>query len=229
MLYCKQSLNSWDLIYKNGLQLNLWPFSNLVGIFKRFERFNLSGLTSILELGCGAGANSQIFINSNYSYLGVDCSQIAIDFALQKYRFSNLQFLTQNLEFYKPVKKNGIVFDRAALTHLNMSQLEKVKKNILTSIEPGGLYIGVDWFSMDHPDRKYSRKRIDKYTYSGFTSGQFVKIDQVQFFDTNRIKQLMLESEMELLYFDLQEKVNKLSKNNEIFNSQYSFVARKIE
>ena len=154
MQYFKKAPNNWEINYKDGNQINLWPFSNFVSLFRNFESLNTSANTNILELGCGAGANSQIFIDTFYTYLGIDFSQSAINYANRNYQFKNLEFIVRNLDNFKPKKKFGIIFDRAALTHLNMKQLEKVKSNILSMIDIGGLYIGVDWFTSKHPDKK---------------------------------------------------------------------------
>lgn len=229
MQYFKNAPNNWERSYSVGNQINLWPFSNFVSLFRNFESENTSTNTNILELGCGAGANSQIFINTFYSYLGIDFSQSAIKYARRNYQSKNLEFLVRNLNNFKPKKKFGIIFDRAALTHLNMNELEKVKSNVLSMLEMGGLYIGVDWFSNKHPDRKYASVRIDKYTYSNFIQGQFKEIGQVQFFNRQRIHKIFSKIGMEKLNLDLYDTIDLTSSKKNLKNSRYNLVFKKVK
>lgn len=57
----------WDNLYRNNQQMSIWPWSDLISYIKRYTE-GVSG-KSILELGCGAGANIPFFVRGGGSIL----------------------------------------------------------------------------------------------------------------------------------------------------------------
>ena len=68
----------WSLIYKKNLQINNWPFSELISYTIRFSKLNKTKFR-VLELGCGSGPNIPFFLSLNAEYFGIDGSTIIIN------------------------------------------------------------------------------------------------------------------------------------------------------
>ena len=63
----------WDQIYKKNTQMSIWPFSDLISYVKRYLPF-VGSSNSVLELGCGAGANIPFFKSLGIDYFAIDGS-----------------------------------------------------------------------------------------------------------------------------------------------------------
>ena len=70
--------NGWNSVYKKNLQINNWPFSELISYTKRFYKLKKSKF-SVLELGCGGSGSIPFFLSLNAEYFAIDGSAIIIN------------------------------------------------------------------------------------------------------------------------------------------------------
>ena len=50
--------------------LSVWPWSDLISLCSRYHKLKKS--SSVLEIGCGVGANIPFFLSKNINYHGID-------------------------------------------------------------------------------------------------------------------------------------------------------------
>lgn len=140
----------WEDIYARGEQITQWPWTALVSLIMRF------GATEgrVIELGCGSGANAVFFDVMGMDYQGVDGSATAIDYltdALPQMRGKVHVGDFTKWSFGENVA--DLVVDRAAVVHNPIKDISNTIDAAWRALKPGGLYIGVDWFSGAHEDR----------------------------------------------------------------------------
>jgi len=86
-------MNSWDPIWESVFQNQEWgkyPGENLIQFvarnFYRRDRKN----TSLLEIGCGPGANIWYMAREGFNVFGIDGSKTAVNIAMDKLKKENL-------------------------------------------------------------------------------------------------------------------------------------------
>ncbi len=124
----------WEIIYEQNKQLNLYPWSNIVSFLFRYRTYFVDSPGSILELGCGSGANLHPFANLGKDCIGIDLSSSAVDFA-RKYankssldiNFKQLDLLSNNVnEYFRELDvKFCSIIDRACFTCIEFNKLIK--------------------------------------------------------------------------------------------------------
>ena len=80
--------NEWEDIYFDNVHMSIWPWSELVSYVSRYGK-DIKNYNTVLEIGCGAGANIPFFLNRKNEYYGIDGSKIIID-QLKK-KFPNIE------------------------------------------------------------------------------------------------------------------------------------------
>ncbi len=96
---------------------------------------------SILDLGCGTGWVTSVFIDSNKEVLGIDFSEEQIKSANDSFSQTNLKFECQNVvnlntENYKNKFDGVLVY--AFLHHLSEKDIRKVFSSLNLMMKPGG-------------------------------------------------------------------------------------------
>lgn len=145
----------WDVLYRKGKHWSTWPWSDLVSYVKRYG--DLKPGDSVLELGCGVGANIPFFLNiPGVIYHALDGSETAIDHIRKQFiGAANNMFIAVG-DFTKAIPKSAtlglykLIVDRAAVIHNRVPDIQQTIKNIEKVIAPDGVYIGIDWFSEEH-------------------------------------------------------------------------------
>ena len=132
-------------------QLIEWPFSDLVSLFNRFNKFKKKKLT-VLELGCGAAPNANFFLSKKINYTGIDFSKSIIKEVKKKYlKNKNTKFYC--LDISKPFKFNkkfDYIVDRGSITHLSDKEVSQCLKNIFQNLKNKGIFFSIDLFSTSH-------------------------------------------------------------------------------
>lgn len=81
--------NAWDISYQNGDNDLRFPSEEIVRSFYKniYSQLKMpqEGKLSILDFGCGAGRNTQIFDFNKCNIVGYDLSNVAIDLATARY------------------------------------------------------------------------------------------------------------------------------------------------
>lgn len=191
----------WDAQYAAGRQRTLWPFSDLIGLVKRYGR----PPGWVLELGCGYGNNMAFLLSAGYVYYGIDGNSDAVAIARdegRRLRCGGGITLGDFTKFLPPAPYNLIV-DRAAVAHNDTESIGRCLALVHETLVPGGLYIGVDWFSDKHDEYANGEPDTDEFTRTGYTEGQFSGVGRVHFSDEGHLRKLL--ERFELLH--LEEKV----------------------
>lgn len=221
-------MHKWENVYAAGDQINLWPYTEILTRYKNCQRVvNHKTPLKILELGCGAGNNSRLFKSKDFSYIGIDISKAAITFAKENYEADKVRFEVGNLELIEfDYEAYDLIFDRAAVTHLESSSIRILIDKISNALKPDGIYLGIDWFSTKHPDFQEANSRnIGDYDRTDFQSGRFRNVGTVHFSD----KEWLTETFQALEIIDLIETISYDRKldSKSICSATWSIVARR--
>jgi SAM-dependent methyltransferase len=207
--------DEWNLVYKKNLQINNWPFSELISYTKRFYKLKKSKF-SVLELGCGSGPNIPFFLSLNAEYFGIDGSRIIINKLKKKYpKLKNNLFsgdFTREIPF---TKKFDLIVDRGAMTHNSTMDIKNCLQLIRKKLKTNGKFIGIDWFSTNHFEYRNGNKTSDPFTKNNFKTGQFKKVGNVHFSNKKHLLNLFENFKIEIL----DEKIvkRKIPNNKENF------------
>ena len=212
--------DEWNLVYKKNLQINNWPFSELISYTKRFYKLKKSKF-SVLELGCGSGPNIPFFLSLNAEYFGIDGSRIIINKLKKKYpKLKNNLFsgdFTHEILF---TKKFDLIVDRSSLTHNSIMDIKNCFQLIHKKLKTNGKFIGIDWFSTNHFEYRNGNKTSDPFTKNNFKTGQFKKVGNVHFSNKKHLLNLFENFKIEIL----DEKIVK----RKIPNNKENFAVWKI-
>ena len=196
--------NEWDEIYDNDMHLSIWPWSDLVSLVNRHcKKLILTKNIKALEIGCGAGANIPFFLSLGIDYYAIEGSKIAIN-KLHK-KFPNLKnniYLGDASKDFFNISEIDLIVDRASVTRNPTNDIKKILRFSLDSLNEGGIFIGIDWFSINHSDFRsdYSSLIDDKFTRTGYSKGQFKDVGKVHFSDKEHLEELF--KDFELLYME---------------------------
>ena len=206
--------NEWDLCYADNLHMSVWPWSDIVSLVNRYCKQSLKKeqKLSVLELGCGAGANIPFFQKLGTDYYGIDGSSTIVerlhrDFPALVDHIIHGDFTTNAL--FK--KRFDLVIDRASLTHNTTSDIKSVLLSM--PLKEGGIYIGVDWFSTNHSDYIEGERADDIFTRKNINKGQFVGVGKVHFSDEMHIRELFHKFEILLMEEKVVRQYEPLNKN----------------
>ena len=120
---------SYKDIYPVSKKARAFQIDSITEFVKK--KYSLPAKTSLLELGCGSGANSKYLENIYYEYLGVDYSQGLIDIAKKKYEKDRTIFKVANIKDLSSFEVYDIVIGIGILHHVDnldqvLSELKKV-------------------------------------------------------------------------------------------------------
>ena len=216
--------HNWERSYQQNRQQSRWPWTDLVSLV--YRHWDGGAPWRVLELGCGAGANLSFFEVLGFAYHGVDGSPTAIERLEQAHpelapKLATADF-TQTIPFDGPF---DLIFDRAALTHNDARGVRSCLELAWPLLRPGGLFIGVHWFS-DRSAYATQGEPIgdDGLTRGGYRSGPFVDIDPVHFFSRGELEQLFAGGE--LLTLEHQQRIDELSSDH-AGHAMWNFSVRK--
>lgn len=216
----------WDSKYAENLQMSLWPWSDVVSYFKRYVRSEENRL-SVLELGCGSGANIPFFLaNKNYHYYGIDGSSRIVGYLTEKY--PNLDNQIVCADFTKQLPFSNIlfdcIFDRAAITFNDTAHIISALLNVFNNLKSGGIYIGIDWYSSAHSDSQKGIK-VDSHTRTDIDKGPFDGLGNVHFSDFEHLKEILTHTGFTLKF--IEHKKNETHVGEKFIHSAFNFVAIK--
>jgi len=146
---------SWNLdFYGRGLQVNRWPFSEVVSNLTRIAALVDEKPPRVLEIGSGTGNNLRFVAESGWFGVGIDTSSVGLKIAKQFLgelsmparlavaSFENLPFGDASFD---------IVFDRGALIHATDSGLDRAMSEIERVLARGGFFLSLGLRSSRHP------------------------------------------------------------------------------
>ena len=219
----KEYLYSWEKLYKNKKHTAVWPWNDIVSLTNKYiNRKNIS----ILELGCGVGANIPFLITITKKYYGIDYSKTAINFLKKKFPLIKNNLIAGNFTENIPFKKKfDLIIDRSSITHNTNKKVVNSINMMRNIMNKNSIYIGVDWFSNKiNLDNKKKIKKIDETAKSNF-SGILRNTGVANFSSEKQIKNLF--KGFKILY--LEEKIinKKLPKKHNNYFVSWNIVATK--
>jgi SAM-dependent methyltransferase len=226
----------WESAYQSGNHNNSWPWSDLISLFYRFQKAEGGGKAtsgqkfeklSVFEYGCGTGNNYPFFKSISADYYGIEFSSTAVELLLEKFpELSNKIFQESFANFNPQPDSADLIVDRAALTHCEIGEIQVTLKTIFNHLKPGGLYIGIDWFSTLDSDflneKDGSLLKTSLRDLVNNVSGRFMSLGVVHFTDGEEIRNLF--SNFELLHLS-HKVVDDLISQKTL--ASWSLVARK--
>ena len=218
----------WDKCYKDGTQMALWPWSDVVSLVHRFCGPLVScggSKINVLEMGCGAGANIPFFNALKCNYKGIEGSPTVVEFLHRQYPDLSKNIVCCDFTKSQPFNEEfDIILDRAAITHNDASSIEWTVDTIERILKPGGVFIGIDWFSENHSDFNFGSCLDDRSTRHNFIQGQFKGVGKVHFSSEMSLRKLF--SNFEIL--QLEEKIiRKFVPNDRHQFASWNIVAKK--
>ncbi|AXE29231.1 hypothetical protein DK842_04470 [Chromobacterium phragmitis] len=213
----------WERQFSSGAHLSRWPWSDLVSLCRRHAR-HLPSEARILELGCGVGANIPFFLAQGWRYFAVEGSASAAAQAARD--FPMLQDAVRVADFTAELPFSGafdLVVDRAALTHNCERDIRLALARVRECLVPGGLYIGVDWFSTRHADYGRGAAAEDAWTRRDYEQGAFGGVGRVHFSDSGHLRDLFAGWE----WLAMEEKTIERFAPEPATLAMWSFVVRK--
>jgi len=215
----------WDVTYKNGGQLSIWPWSDLVSLVMRHARPKSPDFR-VLEVGFGAGANIRLFQELGVQYFGIEGSASVVHRVGESYPHLKTNLVvgdfTQEIPFAGDF---DLVVDRSSITHNPTKNIERCLNLLRAKMKSGGIFIGIDWFSTEHSDRKLGTPTDDDYTYKDIPKGQFAGVGKVHFSDERHLRHLFKDFELMVLEHKVNHRI--LPADGPHFAS-WNLVARKI-
>jgi len=127
-------------------------------------------ISSILEIGCGAGFTADYLQGQYTRYLGVDQSQRLIDYANKHNRYENTSFICSNIEHLSIREKYQVVLMIGVLHHLHDVKKvlfllkELVRKNgvvVVNEPQRGNPFVSLLRAFRKKLDHRYSSDQIE--------------------------------------------------------------------
>lgn len=189
-------ITSWDPIWETIFRNQKWgsyPSENLIQFISRNFYPKERGNVSLLEIGCGPGANIWFFAREGFNAVGVDGSETAIKQA--KERLSNeklhAKFLTCDIiklpfgesEFDGVIDNECLYCNNEQNTLLILSEISRVLK------KDGLFYSRTFSTEMFIGEQLYS----DKFEYSNISNGPFSGKGLVRLINKQKIYSLYSE------------------------------------
>ncbi|MEK3911925.1 bifunctional 2-polyprenyl-6-hydroxyphenol methylase/3-demethylubiquinol 3-O-methyltransferase UbiG [Paenibacillus sp. FSL H7-0331] len=215
----------WEESYANNTHMSKWPWSDLVSYVFRYARPNGDSFT-VLELGCGAGANIPFFKSLNVTYYALEGSQSIVkqlkqthpDIADQIQVGDFTKDLYFDLEF-------DLIVDRGSLTHNATSDIRRSLLLIQKKLKKNGKFIGIDWFSTEHSDYKLGVVVEDEFTKTDIKQGHLADTGRVHFSNKPHILELFKSFNIT----QMEHKVVKREVPDDNFSfASWNFVAEKV-
>lgn len=171
----------WDERYQRTGPTSLWPWSDLVRLFRRFCASRDGRKLRVLELGCGYGANIPFFLAEGVDYYAIEGSPTAVHAISQ--RFPNLANNIVVADFTAAIPFDlvfDVVIDRSSLTHNDTNSIKRTLDSCLAKLSSRGMYVGIDWFSDEHSELRHGCPiEGDPFTFHAFAKGLFCGVGKV--------------------------------------------------
>ena len=219
--------NEWEETYATGTHLSIWPWSDLVSLVYRHCADLIRERGKVLELGCGAGANSPLFVHLGLDYHAIEGSPTIVDTLRQRYPQLAAKIALGDFTRDQPYGEGfGVIVDRASLTHNDTESIWRALALAHRALRPSGLFLGVDWFSTRHSDYLRGQQDADTHTRSDYRSGQFAGVGRVHFSDEIHLRDLFAGWKLELLE---EIQVRRAQPADGHIFSSWKVVARKVD
>ena len=215
--------SEWEQRYKENTHMSVWPWSDLVSHVMRYVN-PMNKQIKVLELGCGAGANIPFFLTQRFKYYGIDGSETIVN--KLKRKFPKIKENLMSGDFTRQIpfdEEFDLVVDRSSLTHDTTEGIKHCLDLVHKKMKVDAKYIGIDWFSTIHQDFSLNVKKVDRYTRTGYTAGQFADVGLVHF--SNKSHLLKLFEKFEIIVLEHKVVVSEIPRKKKF--AAWNFVAKK--
>ncbi|MBL8400119.1 MAG: class I SAM-dependent methyltransferase [Candidatus Accumulibacter phosphatis] len=218
--------SEWEQRYAESTHLSVWPWSDVVSLVHRhLKPILMAGGGRVLELGSGAGANIPLFISLGMDYYGIEGSPTIVKKLHQRYPDLIQNIIEADFTTRQPFEgRFDLVLDRASLTHNNTVSIRSALQIVSDALKPDGIFIGSDWFSMNHSDFLSGEAVDDDFTRTAYSKGQFTGVGKVHFSNALHLRDLF--SNFEILFIEEKLMRRYEPQDNHQFAS-WNIVARK--
>jgi len=210
----------WETVYRDGKQRASWPWSDVISLVKGQK---LPKGVRVLELGCGAGANIPFFLADGYDYVGIDGSDTIVMQLRQRFPQIERSLVAGDFTAAFPEGPYRLILDRASLVCNREDDIRRCIGNIHDALEPGGLFIGIDWYSIASDAYRLGADAGDRFSRTGIDTGPFAGLGVIHFSDKDHLLDLFRGFEI----LQLQEKVLTTHLPAVTTFASWAFVARK--
>lgn len=179
----------------------------------------------MLELGCGAGANIPLFMALGMDYYAIEGSPTIVKQLHDRYPSLAGNIACGDFTAIQPFPGQfDLVIDRSALTHNSTRAIIRGLNVAFDSLKPGGVFIGSDWFSINHSNARDGSSSEDAYTRTDYSTGQFAGVGQVHFSDEAHLRTLF--SQFEIIFMEEKQSRRFEPKDAHLF-AAWNIVAKK--
>ena len=170
--------SGWDKIFKEN-EWGKYPDMSIVRfISKKFYNKKKRKKISILEVGCGTGANLSFFAKEGFNTYGVDGSKIAIKIATKKLKKDNLKADLIVSDIKKLPYRSGVfdcVVDCECLYSNSFSETILILKEINRVLKKKGFFLSKTFAQGTYGDGNGIKLSNEKNTYVSISKGAFRK------------------------------------------------------
>lgn len=150
--------NNWGFVpvdeeiinyYHPDLQSGMQLYQELV---KNHNGYVITSNCSIAEIGCGKGAGAEFLINKfkPKKYIGVDYSDVAINFCKENYnRLSNAEFICGDAHALPIASQSADIVVNVESSHI-YKDVNKFFKEVFRILKPGGRFLLTDFRVIKH-------------------------------------------------------------------------------
>jgi SAM-dependent methyltransferase len=183
----------WDKKFQNQ-EWGRYPPEDLVRFMGRFYRNTDRKNISVLEIGCGPGANIWFLHREGYRVSGIDGSPTAIDLANKRILVENAGLKAQTMDLRAgdfstlPWKNESfdVVIDIFSLYANRLAVIEKTISEIYRVLKPGGRFYSKTW---GRGTAGYgSGDQLEAGTFDNILSGPCANMGMSHFFDEPEIR-----------------------------------------
>ncbi len=180
-------------IYRAGLQLNRWPYTQVVSMFsQRKAVWSSSDAPRVLEIGFGAGNNLWFLAEAGFTVSGIEYSETAVEHAKERLAklglsldlrggdLKDLPYADESFDF---------VLDRGALTQNSHEAVQAAAGEIHRVLVPGGQLLCFTLFGEEHPERRFGTE-VAPGSFDHFTEGYFRTVGLTSFFSEASLRGL---------------------------------------
>lgn len=178
----------WEYEYQRRDSYTEWPWSTLVSYVMR--HVDVDSINSVLELGCGTGANIPFFLGLDMDYYAIEGSETAVEYVGD--RFPEIRDQVVCGDFTTEFPDHGpfdLVVHRGSLTCNSTAGIRRTLRLINQHLANGCRFVSIDNFSTDHSGFAGGNKTAEELT-KRFEEGPFEGYGEIHFWTEEHIENI---------------------------------------
>lgn len=218
----------WEQRYRDGARQD-YPWSQVVSfVMRHHDRTKPRGQTTVLEIGCGTGANLWFAAREGFRVIGFDASPAAIEHARARFKADGLEGTFHVASFAQMQLGQAsvnMVIDRASLTCVPLPQMKEAIAKIQTALRPGGVFLTTP-YSATTVGINAGPRPDDKH-HTDITQGRAAGYGGLSYLDSDDIKSLLGDGW--IIEEMLLNRQDSLSANIPHWHDEWEVIARRAE